>query len=279
MHRLGKQTNGNYRYILYSDGTKFREDVVEYKPLFPETMDVKITNYCDAGCYFCHENSTREGLHGDLDASYWKDCGLQEIAIGGGNPLSHPGLSSFLEDMKSLKKICNITVNSFHAQKPEVSKRLEVMRSKNMVHGVGISYHPVFFDNVLYNDENMVVHFIIGIHPIEMVRKLLEKRKLKILLLGYKTFGRGAKYTPSGLGDWQKGWESLPAKSISLDNLAIEQLEIDVSSNKNYLGSEGNFSMYVDLVKKEFAVSSYSKNRYPLTNCVDDFSKVTRLVD
>lgn len=279
MYRISRQKNGNYTYILYSDGTKFRQDVSEYKPIFPETMDVKITNYCDAGCYFCHENSTREGLHGELDQNYWKGCGSQEIAIGGGNPLSHPDLDTFLHGMKEQRKICNITVNSFHAQRADVSKRLEKLRSENLVFGVGISYHPIFFDKVFFNDENMVVHLIIGIHPIEMVKKLLERRKLKILLLGYKSFGRGVKYKPTGLEEWKKGWDKLPAKSISLDNLAIEQLGIDTTSHQNYLGSEGNFSMYIDLVEKQFAVSSYSKERYPISSCINDFSKVRQLIN
>jgi len=58
---LHSYQNGNTLVNLYNDGTKTREYEGEPKPVFPESIDVKITNYCDAGCTFCHEKSTRLG--------------------------------------------------------------------------------------------------------------------------------------------------------------------------------------------------------------------------
>ena len=86
---LSTYRNGSYGVSIYKDGTKKRykldsNDIV----LFPETIDVKITNYCDMGCKFCHEQSTIEGIHGNLEAlknqlKYLSGIPI-ELAIGGG---------------------------------------------------------------------------------------------------------------------------------------------------------------------------------------------------
>ena len=60
--------NGNYNVHLNLDnGTKIRENDLDFfAPAYPESMDIKITNMCNMGCSFCHENSTPDGLHGDI---------------------------------------------------------------------------------------------------------------------------------------------------------------------------------------------------------------------
>lgn len=63
---ITKYKNGNTKVTIMNDGTKIRE----YKNLpqvqFPESIDIKITDYCNMGCNFCHESSTEKGKHGDL---------------------------------------------------------------------------------------------------------------------------------------------------------------------------------------------------------------------
>lgn len=78
---------------IYEDGTKIQEwpDEEVPNPIYPNSFDLKITDYCDLGCKFCHEKSTTNGIHGDL--SLMMDLVEQlpagtEIAIGGGNPKS-----------------------------------------------------------------------------------------------------------------------------------------------------------------------------------------------
>ena len=42
-----------------------------------------------------------------------------------------------------------------------------------------------------------------------------------------------------------------------------------------YMGDDGNFTMYIDLVNQEFAKSSVSTERYPITeNIRDMFNKI-----
>ena len=109
---MQKYKNGNYTVFLYTDGTK--EKITEeehFKAEFPDSIDLKITNYCDANCPMCHENSGTHGLHADLNAPFLSSlpAGI-ELAIGGGNPLSHPDLIPFLKRMKDMGIVCNITL-------------------------------------------------------------------------------------------------------------------------------------------------------------------------
>ena len=112
MKILGTYKNGNYRVIILSDGTKIRYNKeAKLIPSIPESMDIKITNYCDIGCPMCHENSTIAGSHGDILNASFIDMlhPFTELAIGGGNPLSHPDLIPFLQKCKSLKLIPSIS--------------------------------------------------------------------------------------------------------------------------------------------------------------------------
>lgn len=92
---IKQYVNGNVNVTLYDDGTKVREWEGVQKVEFPESIDVKITDYCLMGCKFCYEMSTRKGKHGDLETLKTKLSSLPsgiELAIGGGNPLDHYGV-------------------------------------------------------------------------------------------------------------------------------------------------------------------------------------------
>ncbi len=44
---LSKYRNGNYNVAIFDDGTKIRYNNLDcLVPEFPESMDVKISNYC-----------------------------------------------------------------------------------------------------------------------------------------------------------------------------------------------------------------------------------------
>ena len=84
------------------------------------------------------ENSNTFGLHANLNANFLTTLpsGI-ELAIGGGNPLSHPELILFLTRMKEQGVICNITVNEKHliADNALIAKLIE----QKLVWGVGVS--------------------------------------------------------------------------------------------------------------------------------------------
>ena len=99
MELLGRYKNGNFFTTILSDGTKIREtEDDEFVPAFAENMDIKICNFCDMGCPFCHEGSTTDGKFGDILNEKFINTlhPYQEVALGGGdamNPTQQHGIS------------------------------------------------------------------------------------------------------------------------------------------------------------------------------------------
>lgn len=291
MKILGKYVNGNYTVSIFDDGTKVREnDLDNLTPAFPENIDLKITDYCDRGCAFCHENSTTKGLHGDiLNQDFIKTLApYTELALGGGNPLDHPELVDFLHELKERKIIANITVNQKHFldNQPLIS----ALANDELIYGLGVSVTKVTpkLIEAMKQYKNLVIHVIYGvIEPKELMK--LYGLGFKLLILGYKVFRRGATWIDkkSEEFDTNSEWmyDSLPEitrqfKVTSFDNLAIRQLDVQrlMSGerwNTFYMGDDGKYTMYIDMVNRQFASSSTSTTRHPLaTNIKDMFDTV-----
>lgn len=301
MKILGQYRNGNYDVTIYSDGTKVREnDLNFFDAEFPESMDIKITNCCDLGCPMCHEDSTPEGAHGDILTLPFINSlrPYTELAIGGGNPLAHPDLIEFLQQLKDRNLIANITVNQFHFMKN--IPLLTELTEQGLIHGLGVSYtggnygSTMAFIDQITAFPNAVIHVINGIITVEQL-SWLSGWDLKILILGYKDFRRGVKYREKELEQILhcKGrlYEELPAiiggewfTAVSFDNLAISQLDVkrlmcDSEWNEFFMGDDGrdgelsSASMYVDAVKGEFARNSCSESRYTITDDIVEMFK------
>lgn len=271
-----KYRNGNVDVTIKEDGTKVREWEGEPLVIHPETIDVKITNYCDAGCPFCHESSTMSGVHGNLDKLAENLILLPagvELAIGGGNPLSHPDLEKFLFFCQD-EFIVNMTVNQVHL-KPYYDK-LKHLFDMGLVNALGIS---VTNTNLLENQieriskltPNIVFHVIAGVHEPKIIDELA-KYGYPILVLGYKSWGFGLTYkigtsrSDNQISEKVKVWKReipkyLGKVHLCFDNLAVEQLELkkwftDEKWNEIFLGEDFTISMYIDAVKQEYSPTS-----------------------
>lgn len=292
MKILGSYKNNDYTCTMFSDGTKIRwNDKDSFNPIKPESIDLKITNMCNMECGMCHENSTPDGKHGDiLNLPFIETMfPYSEVAIGGGNPLTHPDLIEFLEGLKERKIIASMTVNQRHFM--HNIDLLKELTDKKLIYGLGISYIGGRHENcinAIKQFPNAVVHVINGIVHMDSLEALAHN-DLKILVLGYKEFRRGkALYDECGSEiDYLKYqfYDMLPKivnegwfKCISFDNLAIKQLEPKrLMSEKDYkefyMGDDGSFSLYVDSVKREFAKSSVSVERFPMMDDIADMFK------
>lgn len=302
MEFIGKVKNGNYFKILCSDGTliKFNHED-KLIPEYPDSMDVKITNKCDKGCIFCHENSKSNGEHGDIMNAKFIETLLPytELAIGGGNPLEHPDLEAFLEKCKSLKLIPNMTVNQVHFMKDY--DRITKLVQNKLIYGLGVSLtdseEKGFIDRVKAIP-NAVIHVINGYHKIDEIEKLYD-HDLKILILGYKIFRRGKdliegndfnrRLITSRMQDWH---DALPEITkhfnvVSFDNLALKQLNpkrllTDDEWNQSYMGEDGQMTMFIDLVKNTYSTSSTTpeEERKPLLDDIkpmfDDIRNINK---
>lgn len=314
--------NGNHITKIYDDGTKIKETGhFEFRPLpgmkggpkvwvpddadhftydFPENADIKITDYCDAGCAYCHENSTVKGVHGDLRRIEKTIDSLHagtELAIGGGNALAHPDLIWFLEKLKKNGVIANITINQKHLRpyKDLICKLV----AEELVHGIGISLvdssNKDDFDFIDTLGNNVVIHTIAGILD-EKDLEVLKNRK--VLILGYKDLRRGHAMLEKDFDEITHRMDLLRklwlydlkknCKVVSFDCLAIEQLDpknvLNVSdkdwstlfqgSDTDVKDADGNITcatMFIDCVTMTVARMSTAAldKRYPFTGDED----------
>lgn len=242
-------------------------------------------NYYVSNClvHNCHENSTVQGKHAesqfilDLFSSYPSGS---ELAIGGGNPLSFPDLTNVLEVFKNRGIISNLTVNSVHVR-GAASILSDYVKNK-LIWGLGISYFPGRHEDCVKmanENPNVVFHLIMGVHTVADLKRICnDVKNAKVLLLGYKQHGRGVAYYNPDVEKFLYEWYvrlheffKIQNLTVSFDNLGIRQMNLrrffsDEEWSKFYMGDDGNFTMYVDAVKQEYAVSSTSKTRFKIGN-------------
>ena len=285
---IGKYKNGNYHVLLTNNGSKIRYNNVDFfEPEFPESIDCKISNRCNMNCPMCHEKSHVEGALANLNHPIFDSLQpYTELALGGGNVLDHPDLVPFLERMRERHVICNITVHLDHFE--SAATKIKYWQESGLVHGVGVSVNKVPTDyqlTLLRMNPNIVVHVIAGIVPLEALEKMSDCG-LKLLILGYKEYGRGIAYVKNDPAIYAR-IEQLEAllggfKSkfllISFDNLAISQLHIKEKISEEewriqYMGDDGQFTMYLDMVKEEYAKSSTSARKPIFSNDIRDLFK------
>ena len=142
--------------------------------------------------------------------------------------------------------------------------------------------------NEIENKSNVVYHVISGVNKISILDKIAKSSVHKTLILGYKEVGRGIKYHDDSVELNKNEWFSNIHKYIgnihlSFDNLAIKQLNMrrffsEKSWKTFYCGTDGQFTMYIDAVKQEYAMSSTSKERFALVgNIAEIFSNIREL--
>ena len=284
---LYKYKNGNYTVRIFEDGTKERYTLEnEFNPTFPESIDLKITSYCDMNCPMCHEDSNINGKHATLDDDFIETLHEgTELAIGGGNPLSHPELIPFLERLNKKHIICNMTVNETHfLQNKDI---LIDLMNKKLIRGLGISLNKNDLETfeVAKQYHDIVFHVILGI--IDKEKLLSIPSGLKVLLLGYKRYGRGKDFYNDNIlkniKEVEHNFKYIKDhfSTIGFDNLAIDQLRVKYHVPKPlyrefYMGDDGCFTMYIDLVKKEFAISSTSERRFPILQTIEQMFEVVK---
>jgi hypothetical protein len=274
-----------------SDGTKIRENDLDFlEPAFAENCDVKITDKCDGGCEYCYEGCTPNGKHGDiLNPKFLETLHpYTELAING-NDLSHPDLVPFMYKMKEKNVILNMTVNQRHFE--EHYDTIKKWIDDKLIYGLGISLREPTeeFVNKVKSIPNAVIHTINGILTPEDY-EVLKDNGLKILILGYKQLRRGSAYYALSYCNIQmlQSWLYNNLKEmlnhfevVSFDNLAIEQLDVkrllgNEQWDEFYMGDDGKYTFYIDMVEGVFGKNSLATERYPIMDNIDDMFKKVR---
>lgn len=281
---LGRYKNGNYTVTILKDGTKIRETEEDYFiPSFSENTDCKLTDKCSVGCPFCYEGCTSSGKHSEIDFnSPWLNSlhPFTELALNG-NDLDHPQLEELLVFLKGKSIITNLTVNE--KQLIKGVEQLKEWQKNNMVYGIGVSFSTGDFkthqEAILATEglNNVVFHTIAGVTT-RGEYEMLSAIHAKVLILGYKELGRGISYKEKNdvdnkIKELKRNLKRLIGKCfvVSFDNLAIEQLGVkellsESEWNEFYMGDDGQFTFYIDMVKNEYAKNSLSTERFPIGN-------------
>lgn len=283
MKVVGAYKNGNYKVKIFDNGTKIREtEDDEFIPNRLESVDMKITNKCDIGCPFCHEKSTPDGEHADLNNPVIDTfLPYTEIAIGGGNPLCHPQLEDFLRHLKELKCFPSMTVNQKHFI--EEYDRIIQLYNEKLFYGLGISITNLTkdFADKVSQIPGAVIHVIAGLTNLESLKQMKEFGIKKVLILGYKVFGRGEDFynqtIQDNINNLRDNMQEIKTlfEVLSFDNLAIEQLNVkslmsDEEWAEFYMGDDGGYTMYIDMVNCNYGQSSTSTQRFELLSTIND---------
>ena len=278
MKELGNYKNGNYTVTIYDDGTKVREtNDDKFIPNFAECIDVNLSYKCNVGCKFCYLNCNPRGREADLKSENtlkFLDSlkPYTEIALNLNN-YEMKGLKYFLTEAKKRNIIANVTVN---IKIIDLDYLLD-LKKDNLIHGIGVSISD--FNNLdkelilrLSKIDDIVFHLVAGIVTANDMLKLSEIADLKVLILGYKNIGKGETLLKNNFNIINNinliknninGLKNF-FKVMSFDNLAVKQLNLkerfkDIFDDY-YMGDDGQFTYYVDLVYNTFSKSSLDKN-------------------
>lgn len=274
MGNIVSYKNGNYTVMLdLSNGSKMRfNDLDNLTPDHAESIDITISKYCEMGCQFCYAGCSKNGKHADIMSPSFIDNlpPYTELALNGNEPL-HPDLVPLIEKCKKLKLVPSITVNQTTFMKNiDLLKKLS---DDKMIYGLGVSLTNASdsFIKAVQQFPNAVIHVVNGIVNTGQLY-VLSNKGLKILILGYKTVGRGVEYYGhnalrvevnkcslyNNLEDIvNENWFDV----VSFDNLALEQLKVKRLMSEDeyqrfYCGDDGQYTFYADMVDKKFYKNS-----------------------
>lgn len=209
---LVKWHERQHYYTLFNKRTGFfaRKEEDGYPEPFwsedgPELLDVSITNYCERGCTFCYRQSNRKGKHisfCDLEkiVDEAKQCGVLQIALGGGNPNQHP---QFIEILQCIRE--NGIVPSYTSNGDGLND--EILQATKMFCGaMAISLYPPYdiFEalttRILSYGIKLNLHAILKSDTIDILTKWLNEPPSwfsninALIVLNYKPIASGADF-------------------------------------------------------------------------------------
>lgn len=197
--------------VIFNQNTGFFarvEDDNLSEPIYsahgPELLDVSITNYCERSCSFCYRASSKAGKEMSfVDYEYIlrqaKDCGVLQIALGGGNPNQH---SSFERILEVTREKYNL-VPSYTTNGDGLTEK-NLVASKKYCGAVAISFYEPesqFYLNLHKLIDSGVktnIHFVLSANSIESAIRLLTADAQKItgvnalIFLLFKPAGKGS---------------------------------------------------------------------------------------
>jgi organic radical activating enzyme len=272
-------------WVLFNKrtGTKLRlsfvSDAHYTQSTYPESADIKITDFCPFECDFCYQGSTMHGSFShpkqmDEIARSLSNLGVFEVALGGGEPTFHPHLGKIIDAFSDQGICTNLTTRSKEWLKNPVLAETILTKVKGLAFSVGADYKTLFdFREVArwlrqhnYKGE-LSAHYVTGYESTnQMISdiKQMSEHVNRITLLGRKITGRGNNRRAVKV-DMKRVLEHCKKSYITLGmdtkavidySEAIKEVEIpEILVARD----EGKFSLYIDAVEQFIAPDSYNE--------------------
>lgn len=284
--------NGDYVLQNQDKGTiirfSFENNYESKKSEFPTLVDISITSFCDKGCKFCYQSSTKSGTHSDLDfvknvLDELKSKGCLEVVFGGGEPSSHPQFLEIVKHAKSLNLVVGVTTkNQNFLSIPKSKEILECVNSLafSCNNNVEAKQAIDLFENISKDNRKIAFYFqtILGLNSLDSLCDMVEFIKndesyfdKNLTLLGYKDFGFGKNQQSHNVDGWiERIKESVEAEydqmSVGIDSIVVKKWKDQLIESgvdyRNLVGEEGKFSCYIDCVEKTIASSSFTDTKF-----------------
>jgi organic radical activating enzyme len=284
--------NGDYVLQNQNKGTiirfSFENNYETKKSEFPTLVDISITSFCDKGCKFCYQSSTKSGTHSDVEfvktvLNELKSKGCLEVVFGGGEPSTHPQFLEIVKHAKSLNLVVGVTTKNQNFL--TIPKSKEVLENINSLafscnNNVEAKQAIDLFDKISDDNRKIAFYFqtILGLNSLDSLCDMVEFIKndgsyfsKNLTLLGYKDFGFGKNQQPHDVDGWiERIKESIEDEydqmSVGIDSIVVkkwkEQLIESGVDYRNLVGEEGKFSCYIDCVEKTIASSSFTDTKF-----------------
>jgi|GEM_PF-2521747 len=264
----------------------FTDDIEIKCASIPELVDLKITEYCQKECGYCYQKSGRNGEHADyyeVDRLIEALAKLQvfEIALGGGEPTTHPQFIDILKKCKEHGIVPNFTTRNYdwfrNPHNIEVFKQCCGRAAFSAESNYDINQAETI-RNYWYLGDNISVQVIDKVSDVISLAKTAKKLQIDLTLLGFKVAGRGEEYKFSERQTKQiVGFDAIRelygnridtrfysgtiGGGVSVDTkyLAdhLEEIQKSGIDPRLYTVQEGLFSMYIDAVQRKMGPSSY----------------------
>jgi len=266
----------------------FENNYESKKSEFPTLVDISITSFCDKGCKFCYQSSTKSGTHSDVDfvknvLNELKLKGCLEVVFGGGEPSTHPKFLEIVKHAKDLGLVVGVTTKNQNFLSIPNSK--EILENINSIafscnNNTEAQQAIDLFDKISDKTRNVSFYFqtILGLNSLDSLCDMVEFIKndgtyfeKNLTLLGYKDFGFGKKQQPHNVDGWiERIKESVEAEydqmSVGIDSIVVKKWKDQLIESgvdyRNLVGEEGKFSCYIDCVEKKIASSSFTDTKF-----------------
>ena len=150
MIKTRKEEEANYKAI-WCNGKTLRFAIDPSKPItelkYPEFYDIKVTEHCEGRCPYCYMDSKPSNHYDNIlekVRTFFNNMPKEhlpfQVALGGGEPTSHPKFIELLQVLKEEFDICpNYTTNGMWVQDEAPYELIEA--TKDFCGGVAVSCH------------------------------------------------------------------------------------------------------------------------------------------